>query len=42
MHFDSDTVKLWPDFQKAPHIEVRFLLEDGACSDLSVNGAALI
>ena len=33
---------VWSDFLLAPHFEVRGLLEDDACSCLSVNGVAVI
>ena len=41
MHSNLVKVRLWLDYS-APHFEVRCLLEDGANSDLCVNGAALI
>ena len=42
MDFNLVRVRLWLDFDKAPHFEVQRLLEGKAYSDLSVESPALI
>ena len=34
MHFNLVTTKLWSDFQKAPHFELRRLLEEARYSKI--------